>query len=96
MEEKGDEVRAMLYRYAVDQAQVRGSRSRITTLKCLRFAFLLGQREEEEFASKKNGEFRDYAANLHHLLSTKHIRGVFNPEPTLLQVLGSLCNRHFG
>lgn len=36
--------------------------------------------EEREYEERKVKEFDDYASNLHHLVSTKHIRGVFNPE----------------
>lgn len=37
--------------------------------------------EEQKFRDDKDNEFREYASNLNHLLSTKQIRGVFNPNP---------------
>lgn len=41
--------------------------------------------EEQEYYDKKNNDFRSYAENLHHLVSTKHIRGVFNPNPEYME-----------
>jgi len=43
-------------------------------------------REEQEVQEKKEKEFKMYAENLHHLVSTKHIRGVFNPPSEYLEV----------
>lgn len=42
--------------------------------------------EEQKFREDKDEEFRKYASNLNHLLSTKQIRGVFNPNPNYYEV----------
>ncbi len=50
------------------------------------------QYEAQEMAAKKEADLRRLGENLHHLVSTKHIRGVFNPPaeyleaPTVLDV----------
>ena len=44
------------------------------------------ERLENENYAKEKQDIRNYAENLHHLLSTKHIRGVYNPVPMLLDV----------
>ncbi len=43
-------------------------------------------REENEANEKAAKDFREYASNLHHLVSTKQIRGVFNPPEKYLEV----------
>jgi hypothetical protein len=44
------------------------------------------QREAMEAEIKKEGEFKSYAENLHHLVSTRQIRGIYNPREELLEV----------
>eukprot|EP01033_Poteriospumella_lacustris_P000690 gene690-487_t len=45
--------------------------------------YLMEQTEmlAEEAKEKRDKEFKSLAQNLHHLMSTQHIRGVFNPIP---------------
>lgn len=40
----------------------------------------------EEAKEKRDKEFKSLAQNLHHLMSTQHIRGVFNPIPQYVMV----------
>jgi hypothetical protein len=42
------------------------------------------ERQSEESREQRNKEFRSLAQNLHHLMSTKQIRGVYNPNPQLV------------
>jgi hypothetical protein len=44
------------------------------------------QYEIREAAIKKEKEFKYLSENLHHLVSTKQIRGVYNPHAALLEV----------
>ena len=44
------------------------------------------QREKLEAQSKKENEFKTLAQNLHHLLSTRHISGIYNPFEEFLEV----------
>ncbi len=39
-----------------------------------------------EAKNKKDDDFRKFASSLHHLTSTKQIRGVFNPPEEYLNV----------
>jgi hypothetical protein len=41
-------------------------------------------REEKEYQEKKTQEFKNYAENLHHLVSTHSIPGVLNPNPDFI------------
>lgn len=41
--------------------------------------------EEMESTNKKESEFKKFASNLHHLLSTKQIRGIYNPNPNHME-----------
>lgn len=41
-------------------------------------------REEKEYQDNKTNEFRKYAENLHHLVSTHNIPGVLNPNPNFI------------
>jgi len=43
-------------------------------------------REEQAENEKASKDFRDYASNLHHLVSTKQIRGIFNPPEKYMEV----------
>ena len=43
-------------------------------------------REERETRDKAGQDFKKYASNLHHLMSTKQIRGVFNPPEEYMEV----------
>ena len=43
-------------------------------------------REEKEQREKQNKDFEFYSQNLHHLMSTKQIRGVFNPPEQYMEV----------
>jgi hypothetical protein len=45
------------------------------------------KRETVEKEKAKLDEFKSYAENLHHLVSTKRTRGVFNPPEDYLQVI---------
>ncbi len=40
----------------------------------------------DEAKEKRDKEFKSLAQNLHHLMSTQHIRGVFNPIPQYVMV----------
>lgn len=40
----------------------------------------------EEAKEKRDKEFKSLAQNLHHLMSTQHIRGVYNPIPQYVMV----------
>jgi hypothetical protein len=42
-------------------------------------------REEQEAREKAGKDFEKYASNLHHLVSTKQIRGVFNPPEEYME-----------
>lgn len=44
------------------------------------YARIQAEREAEEARAKREELFRTYAQNLHHLTSTSHIRGVYNPR----------------
>ena len=44
------------------------------------------QRDEREGQRLHDMEVKGLAENLHHLVSTKQIRGVFNPPPQFLTV----------
>lgn len=44
------------------------------------------QHEAEEARIKRDDKFRNLAQNLHHLMSTKHVRGVYNPQLDLMEV----------
>jgi hypothetical protein len=57
--------------------------------KMNQYQFEQTQREAEESEKKKTEEFRNLAQNLHHLISTRHIRGVYNPVQYFVAV--SLC-----
>lgn len=48
--------------------------------------------KERELERKKQQEFKDLTENLHHLVSTKQIRGVYQPPSHLLEV--RLGNSH--
>lgn len=54
--------------------------------KMQQYAFEQNEREAEEAQQQKENEFRNLAQNLHHLLSTKHVRGVYNPVAHLVMV----------
>jgi len=43
-------------------------------------------REEKTVSDKASEDFREYASNLHHLVSTKQIRGIFNPPEKYMEV----------
>lgn len=43
-------------------------------------------REESEELERRERDFKKYAANLHHLVSTQQIRGIFNPPQEYLDV----------
>lgn len=43
------------------------------------------EREQMESREKKQREFKTYAENLHHLVSTKHVPGIFRPPSQLLE-----------
>lgn len=40
----------------------------------------------DDAKEKRDKEFKSLAQNLHHLMSTQHIRGVFNPIPQYVMV----------
>lgn len=44
------------------------------------------RQEEQDVQEKRAKDFRDAAANFHHLVSTHQIRGVFNPPEKYLEV----------
>lgn len=44
---------------------------------------------------KRENEFKDLAKNLHHLLSTRQIRGVYNPLTHLVMVRDRLFFTYF-
>jgi hypothetical protein len=46
------------------------------------------QREESEMEKKKEEEFNKLAENLHHLVSTTRIPGVYKPVPYCNTVCG--------
>lgn len=58
-----------------------------THLDCLNSYFSL-QREEAEREQKKEDEFTQLAQNLHHLVSTKRIPGIYKPLPYYNNVRG--------
>lgn len=80
VQHQGREVLAMMEEYAAQQREVallliqlRDNHSK--------------QRELAEQSERKRQEFLDLAGSLHHLVSTKTIRGVFNPDPKFLEVM---------
>lgn len=50
------------------------------------YAKKLTQDEEDREISKREESFKTLSENLHHLVSTKQIRGVYNPHPNLIGV----------
>jgi len=51
-----------------------------------RYSMEQAMREEQDVLEKREKQFRDTAAGLHHLVSTHQIRGVFNPPAQYLEV----------
>lgn len=49
----------------------------------------------QEAKEQRDNEFKSLAQNLHHLMSTQHIRGVFNPIPQLVMVCLRLIDFFF-
>jgi hypothetical protein len=49
--------------------------------------FILLKRDERESRETKDAELKLLTENLHHLISTAHIRGIFNPPPQFLKVI---------
>lgn len=49
------------------------------------YAFEQAEREADILREKRQEEFTNLAKNLHHLLSTRHIRGVYNPIMHLVE-----------
>ena len=49
------------------------------------YADKLREEEEEKAQIRKQEEFKELTENLHHLISTKHVPGVYNPRPNLLE-----------
>lgn len=49
-------------------------------------SLMIEQREEVEAEVKKEETFKTLAQNLHHLVSTKQIPGVYKPHPRCNQV----------
>jgi hypothetical protein len=80
LEERNNQLREETDLYAKEQVKVS-----ISTTKLICFN-LLSQREELEAKETKEREFRALAENLHHLMSTKQIRGVFNPRAEYVNV----------
>lgn len=52
------------------------------------------QYEIREAEVKKEKEFKHLSENLHHLVSTKHIRGVYNPHSAYLEVCICIGRAH--
>jgi len=93
LEAQGEQVRQDLQKYAEELAEVRNQQLRFgpnclalpkfrVSYLCffLRFRLYL-QREEAEKEQKKDEEFTRLAQNLHHLVSTKRIPGIYKPLP---------------
>lgn len=51
-----------------------------------RYSMEQARREEQDVQEKRAKDFRDAAANFHHLVSTHQIRGIFNPPEKYLKV----------
>lgn len=76
---KHDQTRRKRYAAAVTE---QGERVR---LEMERYNQLQIEREAIEAQRKKEEEFKSYAKNLHHLVSTKQIRGIYNPSMEYLE-----------
>jgi len=81
--EEGAKIRNMMKQYSLDQEEV-GFPLFITSFV---FIIFLSQRENYEAQTKKEQEFKTLAQNLHHLLSTNHISGIYNPAFQFLEVI---------
>ena len=90
--DKNEEVLAMMEEYANEQAMVSVLCWLLRSLRfgCV-FLFLsvdtsfLVQRDAQDSEAEKERAFKAYAENLHHLVSTKTTRGVFNPPEDALE-----------
>jgi len=89
--DKNEEVLAMMENYANEQAMVRHV---MTVIFCPRSVpwyspFFVCchavQRDAQDAEAEKERAFKAYAENLHHLVSTKATRGVFNPPEDALE-----------
>lgn len=83
--EQGELVRQNLQKYAEELAEVNRFLLVECAWKCVSSDALhapcSSQREEIDKEQKKDAEFKRLAENLHHLVSTKRIPGVYKPIP---------------
>ena len=59
------------------------------------YARIQAEREAEEARLKREELFKTYAQSLHHLTSTAHVRGVYNPRLDCYNVSLSIINCQF-
>ena len=79
VEEVGEKIRESMRQYAETQAEVRYGTVFPSSCDVLK-------REEYESKKSKEETFQQLTQNLHHLLSTKQIRGVYNPDPAYVDI----------
>jgi hypothetical protein len=85
--EQGELVRQNLQKYAEELAEVRMGACFVSCQMC-NTPGDRPQREESEMEKKKEEEFNKLAENLHHLVSTTRIPGVYKPVPYCNTVCG--------